>query len=309
MDPLSDVLSLLRPCSHITAGLDAGGAWAIRFEEMGSRIKCYVVTHGGCWLSVDGAGDAVRLDTGDCFVLASGRPFVLAGDLDAPAATPQEVFGDKARHGGVATWNGGGDVFLTGSRFTVEGDHAAMLLNALPPIIHLHTASDRAAMRWSIERMTEELRDGRPGAVMMAEHLSHMMLLQALRLHLPHGGGRPAGWYAGLADPQIAMALSVIHAEPARRWTLAAVASEVGMSRSAFASRFRDQVGETPIAYLARWRMILAGDRLTRSSDTLAQIARKLGYESENAFNTAFKRIMGVSPRRYSKGKPALSRC
>jgi AraC-like DNA-binding protein len=274
---------------------------------MGGRIKCYVVTNGECWLRVDGAGDAVRLATGDCFVLASGRPFTLAGDLGAPAATPQEVFGDTARHGGIAIWNGGGDVFLTGSRFTVEGRHAAMVLSALPPVIHLHAASDRTAMRWSIERMTEELRDARPGATMMAEHLSHMMLLQALRLQLTHEGDRPAGWFAGLADPQIAMALSAVHAAPAKRWTLAAVASEAGMSRSVFAKRFRDQVGEAPIAYLTRWRMLVAGDRLTRTSDTLAQIARGLGYESENAFNTAFKRTMGVSPRRYAKVGPATS--
>ena len=94
-----------------------------------------------------------------------------------------------------------------------------------------------------------------------------------------------------------------MHAEPARRWTLDALASVAGMSRSIFAERFRKRVGETPIAYLTRWRMVVASDRLTRTGDTLGRTARALGYESENSFNTAFKRVMGVSPRRYAKGE------
>ncbi len=301
MDPLSDVLSLLRPRSYITAGLDAGGDWAIRFDDLAGRIKCYVVTSGACWLGVDGVEAPVRLSAGDCFVLASGRPFTLASDLSLPAVGPGDVFGEASRRGGVATYKGGGAAFLTGSRFTIDGRHAALLLGALPPIIHLDVQTDQATLRWAIERMMAELREPRPGAAMMAEHLSHMMLLQALRLHLARSPGRSAGWFSALADPQISAAIGAMHADPARRWNLSELAAEAGMSRTIFAQRFREKVGETPIAYLTRWRMMLAGDRLTRTDDALARTAQALGYVSENAFNTAFKRVMGVSPRRYGQ--------
>ena len=302
MDPLSDVLSLLQPRSYITAGLDAGGAWSIRFDDLAGRIKCYAITRGSCWLAVDAIDEPVRLSAGDCFVLASGRPFVLASDLALPSSAPAEVFGDEGGRGGVVVHNGGGDVFLTGSRFAVDGRHADLLLRSLPPLILLDTQADQDSLRWSIERMMAELRNDQPGGAMMAQHLSHMMLLQALRLHLRTSSDQSVSWFAALSEPQVAAAIAAMHADPARRWTLDELAAEAGMSRSIFAQRFRERVGETPIAYLTRWRMMLAGDRLMRTDASLARTARSLGYESENSFNTAFKRVMGVSPRRYSRG-------
>ena len=303
MDPLSDVLSLLRPRSHITAGLDAGGEWAIRFDDVVSRIKCYALMQGACWLAVDGVDAPVRLAAGECFVLASGRPFTLASDLSVAPVPPSEVFGDHGRVGGVATYQGGGGMFLTGSRFSLGGQHTDLLLSALPPVIHLDAADDQALIRWAIERMMLELREHGPGASLMVEHLGHMMLIQALRLYLKRAGERSVGWFSALSDPQVAAAISAMHADPARRWTLDALGAVAGMSRSVFAARFREKVGETPITYLTRWRMVLAGDRLVRTDESIAETARALGYESESAFNTAFKRVMGVSPRRYARSE------
>ena len=298
MDPLSDVLALLKPQSHMTAGFDAGGEWAVQFDNQAGQIKCYAVTNGSCWLTVEGVDRPVLLEDGDCFVLPSGRPFRLGSDLKVEAMIGSEVFA-SARRGGVVTHKGGGGVFLIGSRFVVAARHAEMLLRSLPPIVHIEARSDQAALRWSIERMMQELREDRPGAALVAQHLAHMMLLQALRLHLSkHLEGR-AGWFFALADPRMSAALNAMHAEPAHRWTLEELAGRAGMSRSIFAQRFREKVGETPIAYLTRWRMMLAGDRLANSRDPLAQTAQSLGYASENAFNTAFKRVMGQSPRRY----------
>ena len=306
MDPLSDVLSLLKPQSSITAGFDAGGAWAVRFDDLAGRIKCYALTSGACWLAVDGVDDPVRLRAGDCFVLPSGRPFRLASDLNVEPVRASAVFA-PARRGGVVTHNGGGDVFLAGSRFDVDGRHAGVLLRTLPPVIHLGASSDRAALRWSIERMMEELRDGRPGAALVAQHLAHMMLVQALRLYLSEQPPGRVGWFYALADPQMGAAIGAMHADPAHRWTLEALAARAGMSRSVFAQRFRETVGETPIAYLARWRMLLAADRLVDTRLSLAQVARSLGYNSENAFNTAFKRTMGCAPRRYARAEGAFA--
>ncbi len=304
MDPLSDVLALLKPQSYLTAGFDAGGAWGVRFDNQAGRIKCYALISGACWLKVEGVELPVRLTSGDCFVLPSGRSFVLASDLELPLATAQDVFAG-ARHGGVVVHGGGGDMFLAGTRFEVNGRKAQALLGALPPIVHLEADEDQAALRWSIERMMVEMRENKPGASLAAHHLAHMMLLQALRLYLARQKGDQVGWFYALADPQLSVAIGAMHGDPAHRWTLGELAARAGVSRSIFAQRFRERVGETPIAYLTRWRMMLAAERLASGRDPLAQTARALGYRSENAFNTAFKRVVGCSPRRYARSEAA----
>ncbi len=303
MDPLSDILALLRPDRYLTAGFDAGGDWAVRYDDQVGRIKCYAVTRGTCWLAVDEAAP-VRLSAGDCFVLPSGRSFTLASDLGVTPVSVRQVHAGL-RYGGVVVHQGGGDVYLVGARFDLTGRQSRALLRSLPPILLVEEASDQAALRWVIERLMDEMRQNRLGASLAAHHLAHMMLLQALRLCLSsrsHDGG---SWFFALADPKLGPAIAAMHAEPARRWTLQDLAAQAGMSRSIFAQRFRERVGETPIAYLTRWRMMLAAERLTSGSDTLAQTAQALGYDSENAFNTAFKRVMGCSPRRYARAEIA----
>jgi AraC-like DNA-binding protein len=300
MDPLSEVLSLLKPHSYITAGFDAGGAWALTLDDLAGRIKCYAITKGTCWLAMQGIDAPVRLQSGDCFVLPSGRPVSIGSDLGVEPKRASEVL-DPNRSGEIVTYNGGGDVFLVGSRFEVNSRHAEVLLQTLPPLMQVKTSGDRARLRWSIELMMEELREARPGSSLVAQQLAHMMLVQALRLYLSERSRNDIGWFAALADPQLSAALGAIHADPAFAWTVQKLAARAGMSRSTFAERFRERTGETPIAYLTRWRMMLAGEKLIHGRDTLARIAVSLGYESEPAFNTAFKRVMGISPRRYAR--------
>jgi AraC-like DNA-binding protein len=302
MDPLSEVLSLLKPRSYITAGFDAGGDWALTLDDLAGRIKCYAVIRGACWVSMDGIGEPVRVQAGDCFVLPSGRLVEIASHPDVEPKPASEVL-DPNRSGEVVTYNGGGDVLLVGSRFEVNGRHAEVLLRTLPPLIRVKTSGDRARLRGSIELMMEELREARPGSSLVAQHLSHMMLVQALRLYLSERSDQDVGWFAALADPQLSGAIGAMHADPSHAWTLQELATHAAMSRSTFAQRFRDRVGETPIAYLTRWRMMLAGERLTNGRETIARVAMSLGYESEHAFNTAFKRVMGSSPRRYANAE------
>lgn len=145
------------------------------------------------------------------------------------------------------------------------------------------------------------MREQQPGSFLVAQHLAHMMLIQALRMDLAEAPNGGTGWLAALADKQLGVAISAMHSEPARRWTLQALAERACMSRSAFAQKFKDAVGVAPMEYLARWRMLLAADRLENSSEPVSAIALSLGYESESAFSTAFKREMGDSPRRYGR--------
>ena len=298
MDPLSDLLSLLKPRSYITAGFDAGGEWALSLDDLDGRIKCYAVIRGACWLKAEGTEAAIRLDAGECFVLPSGRDVIIASGPDVAPRPASEVL-DPDSSGNVISVNGGGACYLVGSRFEVSGRHAALLLRSLPPLIRIKAAGGQARLRGLIEMMMEEMREARAGSALMAQQLSHMMLVQALRLHVEEQGPDETGWLAALADPHIGPAIRAIHAEPARAWTLETLAREVGMSRTVFAQRFKRKVGATPIAYLTRWRMMLAGERLIETRDSIAEIAASLGYVSEYAFAAAFKREMGCPPRRY----------
>jgi AraC-like DNA-binding protein len=310
MDPLSDVLSLLKPRSYMAGGFDAGGEWSVQYSgHIG--IKCYALVSGQCWLAVEGVADAVQLKAGDCFLLPRGWPFRLASDLGVAPVGSETVYGrarngSVTRDGGITRYNGGGDCFLVGSRFVLSGDHAGMLLEMLPPIVHIRKKSDQATLRWAVERMAQELREQQPGGFLVAEHLAHMVLVQALRLHLAEGVRGGVGWLFALADRQMGAAIGAMHADPARRWTVQALAERAGMSRSVFALNFKEMVGFSPMEYLTRWRMSLAGDRLANSGDSVAVIALALGYESESAFSTAFKRVMSCPPRHYRNGRTPL---
>jgi AraC-like DNA-binding protein len=305
MDPLSDVLSLLKPRSYSAGGFDVGGELSIQFPQH-QGIKCYAVVSGQCWLSVEGVPDAVRLETGDCFLLPTGRPFCLATDLSLTPVDFRTLLSGK-RDGGIASWNGGGDCFIVGGHFILDGKQAGVLLGVLPPIVHLRKESDKDTLRWSLERMRQELREPQPGGFLVAQHLAYMMLVQALRLYLAEGLRGGVGWLFALADKQMSAAINSMHDDPARRWTLQELAERAGMSRSIFALKFKQTVGTSPMEYLTRWRMLLAGEKLSNSGDPISVVALSLGYESESAFSTAFKRIMGCSPRQYSRGRNSAS--
>ncbi|NSZ19828.1 AraC family transcriptional regulator [Agrobacterium vitis] len=301
MDPLSDILALLKPRSYVSAGFEAGGDWSVQFSSY-EGIKCNAVISGQCWLAMEGVSDPVRLEAGDCFLLTKGRPFRLASDLSKPPADATAIF-QLAKRGGIARCNGGGEFFLAGSRFTLVGHNSDILLSVLPPIVHVRNEEDQASLRWLLERLSQELRDTQPGSSLVAEHLAHLMLVQALRLYLRKAVEGRVGWLFALADKQIGKAIDLMHADPAHRWTLHELARNVGMSRTVFALNFKQAVGFTPMDYLTRWRMLLASERLARSSESIPVIASSLGYESESAFGAAFKRVMGRSPRHLNRNR------
>jgi AraC-like DNA-binding protein len=301
MDPLSDILSLLKPRNYLSAGFEAGLPWAIQFPDQQQSIKSGSVISGTCWLSVEGVADPVFLQPGDSFLLPKGRPFRMAGSPDAVPVRAEDIF-SASRTGGIVVHNGGGDFSSVSSRFALDGPHAQLLLGVLPPIVHIRNSAETSAMRWSMERMMQELRQQRPGGQLVIRQLAHVMLVQALRLHLSDSA-KGVGWLFALGDRQIGGALSAMHEAPARRWTLQSLAETAGMSRSTFALRFKETVGETPLDYLTRWRMLLAAERLRHSDDAVSAISLSLGYESESAFSTAFKRVMGCPPRQYARAQ------
>lgn len=177
-----------------------------------------------------------------------------------------------------------------------------MLFGALPPIVKVREASNQASvLRWSLDLLASEVRSRQPGGILVAEHLAHIMLVQVLRLYLASPTSVGVGWFFALSHPKIGAAMNAMHSDPARNWTLEQLCHLTGMSRSTFAQKFRQLVGTSPIEYLTRWRMLVASNRLRSSNENVAVIAYSLGYESESAFSTAFKRMMACSPREYQR--------
>ncbi len=296
-DPLSDILALLRPRTVETYGIVSGGVWALDLPRGYQGVKFGAIARGGCWLKVKGVAQPIRLDAGDCYLL-TGQPFWLGSDTTLPGEDASRLSIDPATR--VARHGPSDETFLVGGRLSFDESHALLLTATLPRVMHIPGSSDEAAvLRWTLDQLAKELTDPRPGGALLSEHLGHILFVNALRLHMASEGNSSPGWLKGLRDPRVGRALRAVHAEPSRPWTLEMLASEAGMSRTAFALRFKSQVGWSPIDYVLRWRMRLAAGTLSAGRITTAELARNIGYQSETAFSTAFKRVMGCTPKQY----------
>lgn len=296
MDPLSDIISFLRLRSYLVGGFEAGGSWSVGFDAH-EAVKCNAITAGACWIAVEDAGEHVFLQEGDCFMLPRGRPFQIASDLSLPPDDWRRHF-LGTEEGALVNLNDGSGVTVLGGHFALSGPQAEILLGMLPPIVHLRGDTEAEMPRWAFERMRQELSDLKPGGILIAQQLASMIFVQALRLYLKDNKG--IGWLFALSDQRVGAAIKAIHREPSRRWTVETLATEAGMSRASFAARFRQLVGESPVEYLTRWRMLLAG-RSLEHGEPIGAIAHSLGYESESAFRTAFKRVTGTTPRHHAR--------
>ncbi|MFC8230366.1 AraC family transcriptional regulator [Streptomyces sp. NPDC057287] len=302
MDPLEDVLTLLQPRGRLSASMAAGGQWAVRFEAP-EAVKFNAVRRGSCLLEVDGVDQPVGLAEGDCYLLTRPRAFTLRSDMEAPPVDAGPVF--AAAGGDVAQVGDGDDVFLIGGAFSFGTRAQELLLDRLPPVIHIPSETQHAeTVRWALTAIEQELSERPMAATLVAEHLAVVMLVHVLRLHLARNPRAASGWLAGLGDPVIAAALTCLHRDPARRWTVAELASTAAVSRSTLAARFKATVGQGPLEYLTRWRIELAARQLRDGRETLAAIAHSVGYGSESALSVAFKRVVGVPPGDYRRQPP-----
>jgi AraC-like DNA-binding protein len=302
MDVLSQLLADLRVESTIYCRFEVADPWAIAYPG-GQMAGFHVALEGTCQLVVDGR-DPLRLEAGDLVVLPHGTAHVLRGPSPALAA-PVEVVSARPRTDGLGVRYGGAGeraTYLCGAfRFNASGGHP--LLSALPEVIHVPRAQTSAHpwLETHLSAIACEARSGRPGAEMVMARLSDVLFVQAVRAHLAALPDVAAGWPGALRDPSVARALTVIHQQPERPWTVESLGRAVGMSRSHFAERFTKVVGEPPLSYLARWRMHRARTLLRDQSVRMGRIARMLGYGSDAAFSTAFKRWNGMAPGEFRK--------
>ncbi len=273
--------------------------WGLVLPAMKGYMWFHVVTNGTGWIVTEGS-DPRSLDPGAFALVPGGQGHTLCSDPGAGARPvvelPLERVSDRyevLRHGG----GGASTRMICGA---VRFDHpAAQDLVDLMPSVLCVTPSGPLESEWmhtTLRLVASEARTLRPGGETVIIRLCDVLVIQAIRTWISSDGAARRGWIGALRDPQIGRAISLVQRDPARRWSVGTLAREAALSRSAFAARFRDLVGESPMAYVTRWRMQVARAWLNEADATVSQVAMRLGYGSEAAFNRAFKRVVGVSP-------------
>ncbi|HWV81124.1 MAG TPA: AraC family transcriptional regulator [Hyphomicrobiaceae bacterium] len=299
IDPLSEVIGLLRPRAVFAKGISGAGRWGVRYTDFGQPSFCTVL-EGSCRLAVDGQ-DAITLEAGDFVLLPATPGFTLSG---FEPVTPQRI--DPKRlpspAGDVRHGRRGGrpDVRLLGGYFVFDSPDAGLLVSLLPTLVHVRGV-ERLSML--VRLVGEETSARRSGRDLILSRLVDVLLIEALRS--TQGEAAPPGLLRGLADARLAAAIRQMHANPARAWTVAQLAKEAALSRSTFFDRFAHAVGLPPMEYLFAWRMALAKDLLRREDLGLAAVAERVGYSSASTFSTAFSRHVGQPPGRYARAEIA----
>jgi len=317
LDPITDIFRTL----HVTAfgqhRLEATAPWGLMQEgqseekvtPFGKKISLTNLAHfamlsrGNCWLSVEGIAEPIPLTGGDCILLTWGTSFVLRDSL---RTRPKRSFREIAARDGsnVAHYGGGGapTTIVCGS---LSFDRASLkpISQLLPSFILIKADQAQAlALHNTMQALASEMAEQAPGSEVVATRLAEVLFIQALRAHIASGvGWRNKGWLRAIFDPHLGTAMSAIHDSVNAPWTVESLAEAAGMSRSAFAARFKELLGQTPLEYVTEWRMQKAMQFLEQRDKKLIDVARLVGYESDAAFSKAFKRVVGANPGAYLK--------
>jgi AraC-like DNA-binding protein len=301
VDPITDVFTAMRVDSVVYGRIELTAPWGLRFEK--GEYACFgTVARGNAWLSVEGQEQPFPLAGGDCFCLfAPAHEHTLGDHPQTPAANMQDVARTKC--GGAIRFGGGGALTtILGGRFTFDKTNSKPLIDLLPPLIHV--GNDRAQvspLQQTLQLFAAEAAQACLGSYLVLKRLADIFLLQLIREYISSSTCRETGWLRALSDPRIGAVLRSMHEKIEQPWTVAELAGAAGMSRSAFALRFKQVVGETPLEYLTRWRIYRAALLLRESDQKLTEVASAVGYDSDGSFNKTFKRIAGVTPGEYRR--------
>jgi AraC-like DNA-binding protein len=316
LDPITDIFKTL----HVTAfglhRLEATAPWGLIQEGQaeedvtpsGRGISPIDLAHfamlsrGNCWLSVEGLPEPIPLTGGDCFLLARGTAIVLR---DSPRTRPKRSFRDMsalAIKNAVHYGGGGAPTTIVCGSFSFDRASLKPITQLLPSFILIK--ADQAhtlALHTTMQALASEMAEQASGSEVVANRLAEVLFIQTLRAHIASGPERNKGWLRAIFDPQMGTALSAVHDRVNTPWTVESLAEAAGMSRSAFAARFKELLGQTPLEYVTDWRMQKAMQLLEQRDKKLIDVARSVGYESDAAFSKAFKRVVGTSPGEYLK--------
>ncbi|MEH6373287.1 AraC family transcriptional regulator [Streptomyces sp. KLMMK] len=324
MDLLDDYLSGVRARGAVFCSTVSVPPWGMRFTEP-APLTLSAMLRGDAWLVPD-AGDPVELPRGGIALVQARTPYTVAdrpdsrprvlvdgddrctlvGDPVDPTGNPAGDPADPGRNWRVTgrtvgdAADSGTDLLVTAG-YRVGGDLSRPLLDALPPVAIVRPDTGLSAL---LDLITAEVEHDEPGQQVVLDRFLDLLLVRALRTWFAHPGATPPPGYRALADPGIGHVLRRLHEEPARPWTVASLADEAGMSRTAFARRFSALVGRPPLTYLTDWRMTLAADRLRTPGATVTAVAKEVGYADGFAFSAAFKRVRGISPSDHRAGGP-----
>jgi AraC-like DNA-binding protein len=298
-DPLGDTLHLLRLSGSFYCRSELTAPWGVELPPFEGCMMFHVVTAGGCWLEVEGEAPH-WLQPGSLALVPHGQGHsVRSSPTDATVPLfdiPVERVSDRYE---VMRFGGEGELTqLTCGVVRFDQLAGQRLIAHLPRVLCIDARAEEEGswLHSTLRFIAREARELRPGGETVITHLADILIIQAIRSWLDSSSDARQGWFAALRDRQVGRALAAIHREPAKDWTLASLAREVGMSRSGFSARFTELVGDSAMRYLTQWRMQLARGQLQETKDGLAVIAVRLGYQSEAAFCRAFKRVFGVSP-------------
>ena len=323
MDVLSEVLKAVKLDGAMFYNAEYSAPWCFRapashlvapYLSRDSRhvIIYHLLTEGRGYAHVEGDGRPLHLDAGDIVIFPHGDPHIMGnGSPVKPIDNGQEL--QRILSGGLklSRLGGGGETtkFVCGY-MACDPQLSRVFLGGLPPMLKVHIRND-ASGQWlenSIRYSVGDSDASMPGGEAVVAKLSEVLFIETLRRYIALLPPEQTGWLAGIRDSEVGKALALLHRRPAHPWTIAALASEVGISRSVLAERFRVYLSETPMAYLTRWRLQLGAQMLKTTSRSVAEIAAEVGYESEPAFNRAFKREFGLPPARFrTQSKSARS--
>jgi len=294
IDPLAEVVTLLQPGARFSKVVNGAGAWRIRRAEAGQPFYC-VILDGSCHLAVDGH-EPIPLQKDDFVLIPSAHGFTMSSiqpmaseDFTTPVALLHGEFG-------LGVEGASPDVLLLVGHCSFGSPDAALLVSLLPQLVHVRGERRLATL---VQLIGEESREQRPARDVIVARLLEVLLIEALRSTA--GTAASPSLLRGLADARLAVAIRRMHESPTRSWTVAQLAKEAALSRSAFFERFRRAVGVAPMEYLLAWRMALAKNLLRQKQGGIAEVAERVGYSSASTFSVAFARHVGVPPTRYAR--------
>ncbi|MES9940584.1 MAG: AraC family transcriptional regulator [Candidatus Thiodiazotropha sp. 6PLUC2] len=298
-DPIGEALHLLKLNGTYYCRSELQAPWGIELPPFEGHMMFHVVTRGECWLEVSGE-EPHLLKQGSLALVPHGSGHTVRSQLNGETQPLFDIPVDSVSERYEIMRHGGDGELTQLTCGLVRFDHVAgqQIVTLLPQVLQIDTWKEEEGswIQSTLELITREARELRPGGETVITRLADVLVIQAIRSWLSSLDEPDQNWLSALRDKHIGRALAAIHRYPEQEWTLAALATEARMSRSGFSARFTELVGYTAMHYVTRWRMLIARSQLAESSEPLVRFAERCGYRSEAAFCRAFKREFGVSP-------------